>query len=106
MKKEKTASVFNRLTFYEYILLYWNYSESPYIKGLIREGQTPPNPERFKDKSRSIKKYAKFFPQCLLTEITGAKIDTLLGAIKKDRAYFRCPCHKAVSIYRKPPTER
>ena len=72
------------LTFYEYILLYWSYDESPYIKGLIREGQTPPNPERFKDRSRSIKKYAKFFPQCLLTEITGAKIDTLLGAIKKE----------------------
>lgn len=71
------------LTFYEYILLYWNYKESPYVKGLIRESQTPPNPERFKDKSRSIKKYAKFFPQCLLTEITGAKIDTMLGAIKK-----------------------
>ena len=71
------------LTFYEYILLYWNYSESPYIKGLIRKGETPPNPERFKDRSRAIKKYAKFFPQCLLSEITGAKIDTTLGAIKK-----------------------
>lgn len=71
------------LTFYDYILLYWNYAESPYIKGLIRKGETPPNPERFADRSRSIKKYAKFFPQCLLTEITGAKIDTALGAIKK-----------------------
>ena len=71
------------LTFYDYIFLYWNYSESPYIKGLIRKGETPPNPERFKDRSRAIKKYAKFFPQCLLSEITGAKIDTTLGAIKK-----------------------
>lgn len=58
------------LTLYEHILLYWNYSESP------------PNPERFKDRSRAIKKYAKFFPRCLLTEITGAKIDTALGSIK------------------------
>ena len=73
------------LTFYEYILLYWNYSESPYIKGLIRKGETPPNPERFKDRSRAIKKYAKFFPQCLLSEITGAKIDTALGSIKNKR---------------------
>ena len=71
------------LTFYDYILLYWNYSESPYIKGLIRTGEKLPNPERFIDRSRSIKKYAHLFPQCLLTEITGAKIDTLLGAIKK-----------------------
>ena len=71
------------LTFYEYILLYWNYKESPYIKGFTRTGEKLPNPERFIDRSRSIKKYAHLFPQCLLTEITGAKIDTLLGAIKK-----------------------
>ena len=72
------------LTFYEYVLLYWNYNKSPYIKEFTRTGEKPPNPERFKDISRSIKKYAHLFPQCLLTEITGTKIDTLLGAIKKE----------------------
>ena len=70
------------LTFYEYILLYWNYSESPYIKGLIRKGETPPNPERFRQYLGIMQKYARHFPQCLLTEISGAKIDTLLGLIK------------------------
>ena len=72
------------LAFYEYVLLYWNYNKSPYIKEFTRTGEKPPNPERFKDISRSIKKYAHLFPQCLLTEITGTKIDTLLGAIKKE----------------------
>ena len=72
------------LTFYEYVLLYWNYNESPYIKEFTRTGEKPPNPERFHDRSRSIKKYAQLFPQCLLTEITGTKIDTLLGAIKNE----------------------
>ncbi|MGP1430903.1 MAG: tyrosine-type recombinase/integrase [Treponema sp.] len=72
------------LTFYDYTQLYWDYDKSPHIQGFIRRGETPPNPERFHDRARAIKKYAKFFPQCLLTEITGAKIDTLLGAIKKE----------------------
>lgn len=83
---EEVRSLFDQLstlTFYDYILLYWNYTESPYIKGLIRKGEVPPNPERFTDRSRTIKKYAAFFPQCLLTDITGAKIDSTLGAIKK-----------------------
>ena len=71
------------LTFYDYILLYWNYDKSPYIKSLIRKGEAPPNPERFRDRTRAIKKYAAHFPQCLLTEITGTKIDTALGSIKK-----------------------
>ena len=71
------------LTFYDYILLYWNYDKSPYIKSLIRKGEAPPNPERFRDRTRAIKKYAAHFPQCLLTEISGTKIDTALGSIKK-----------------------
>jgi len=72
------------LTFYDYILLYWNYEKSPYIQGFIRKGETPPNPERFYHHINCIKKYEKYFPSCLLTEITGVKIDTLLGAIKTE----------------------
>lgn len=70
------------LTFYDYLLLYWNYGESPDIKERIRKGETPPNPERFHQSTGILKKYAAFVPSCLLTEITGLKIDAMLGAIR------------------------
>lgn len=70
------------LTFYDYLLLYWNYDESPDIKERISKGETPPNPERFHQSIRTLKKYAANIPSCTLTEITGAKIDTALGAIR------------------------
>ena len=86
------------LTFYDYILLYWNYEESPFIKGKIRTGATPPNPERFYHHTTCIKKYEKYFPPCLLTEITGAKIDTMLGAIKGAGKLKENTMHKYYSI--------
>lgn len=70
------------LTFYDYILLYWNYNKSPYVKSLMRKGETPPNPERFRSTEKTVKKYADYIPRCLLTEITGTKIDTMLGTIR------------------------
>lgn len=70
------------LTFYDYILLYWHYAESPFIKGKIRTGAPLPNPERFRNNTGIVKKYAAYIPCCLLTEITGTKIDTMLGAIR------------------------
>ena len=86
------------LTFYEYILLYWNYKESPFIKGKIRTGATPPNPERFYHHTTCIKKYEQYFPSCLLTEITGTKIDTMLGAIKGAGKLKENTMHKYYSI--------
>lgn len=70
------------LTFYDYLLLYWNYDESPDIKERINKGETPPNPERFRQSTGVLKKYAAYIPSCPLTEITGAKIDIALGAIR------------------------
>lgn len=70
------------LTFYDYLLLYWNYDESPDIKERINKGETPPNPERFRQSTGILKKYAAYIPSCPLTEITGAKIDIALGAIR------------------------
>ena len=86
------------LTFYDYILLYWNYEESPFIKGKIRTGATPPNPERFYHHTTCIKKYEQHFPSCLLTEITGTKIDTILGAIKGAGKLKENTMHKYYSI--------
>ena len=86
------------LIFYDYILLYWNYEESPFIKGKIRTGATPPNPERFYHHTTCIKKYEKYFPSCLLTEITGTKIDTMLGAIKGAGKLKENTMHKYYSI--------
>ena len=70
------------LTFYDYLLLYWNYDESPDIKERISKGETPPNPERFRQSTGILKKYAANIPSCPLIEITGAKIDAMLGAIR------------------------
>ena len=70
------------LTFYDYLLLYWNYNESPDIKERISKGETPPNPERFRQSTGILKKYAANIPSCPLTEITGLKIDAMLGAIR------------------------
>lgn len=90
------------LTFYDYILLYWNYNESPFIKGKIRTGVEPPNPERFYHHMTCIKKYKKYFPSCLLTEVTGAKIDTMLGAIKGAGKLKENTMHKYYSIVIQP----
>lgn len=70
------------LTFYDYLLLYWNYDESPDIKERISKGETPPNPERFRQSTGILKKYAANIPSCPLIEISGAKIDAMLGAIR------------------------
>ena len=43
------------LTFYDYLLLYWNYDESPDIKERINKGETPPNPERFRQSTGVLK---------------------------------------------------
>ena len=102
---EEVKPLLNRLstlTFYEYILLYWNYNESPFVKGKIRTGATPPNPERFYHHTTCIKKYKKYFPPCLLTEITGTKIDTMLGAIKGAGKLKESTMHKYYSICIQP----
>ncbi|MGI5102863.1 site-specific integrase, partial [Treponema vincentii] len=70
------------LAFYDYLLLYWNYDESPDIKERISKGETPPNPERFRQSTGILKKYAANIPSCPLAEITGLKIDAMLGAIR------------------------
>ena len=98
---EEVKPIFDQLstlTFYDYILLYWNYEESPFIKGKIRTGATPPNPERFYHHTTCIKKYEQYFPSCLLTEITGTKIDTMLGAIKGAGKLKENTMHKYYSI--------
>ena len=98
---EEVKPIFDQLstlTFYDYILLYWNYKESPFIKGKIRTGATPPNPERFYHHTTCIKKYEQYFPSCLLTEITGTKIDTMLGAIKGAGKLKENTMHKYYSI--------
>ena len=58
------------LTFYDYLLLYWNYDESPDIKERISKGETPPNPERFRQSTGILKKYAANIPSCPLIELS------------------------------------
>ena len=45
-----------------------------------------------------MRKYARHFPQCLLTEISGAKIDTMLGLIKNAGNRLKCTKPELVDI--------
>ena len=73
------------ITFYEYLLLYWDYEQSPYIKQLARLGQKIPNPERFKRMTGILKCHKRFFSETKLTEITSGEINTILGLIKNNK---------------------
>ena len=70
------------LTFYEYLLLYWDYAQSPYIKQLTRLGRDIPNPERFKKISGVLQSHRSFFSDSKLTEIKADEINTILGSFK------------------------
>ena len=72
----------NTLTFYEYLLLFWDYDKSPYIKQLARLGKKIPNPERFMRNVGILKYHQKFFNDTKLTEIAADEINTILGLIK------------------------
>lgn len=76
------AEHINELTFYEYLLLFWNYDKSPYIKQLARLGKKIPNPERFGAHRKAFKRYSSFFNETKLSEISADEINTILGMIK------------------------
>ena len=75
----------NTITLYEYLLLYWDYDKSPYIKQLSRLGQKIPNPERFKRMAGILKCHKRFFSETKLTEISSDEINTILGLIKNNK---------------------
>ena len=75
----------NTITLYEYLLLYWDYDKSPYIKQLTRLGQKIPNHERFKRMTGMLKCYKRFFGETKLTEISSDEINTILGLIKNNK---------------------
>ena len=73
------------ITLYEYLLQYWDYENSPYIKQLTRLGQKIPNPERFKRMTGILKCHKRFFSETKLTEISSDEINTILGLIKNNK---------------------
>lgn len=75
----------NTITLYEYLLLYWDYDKSPYIKQLSRLGQKIPNPERFKRMAGILKCHKRFFSETKLTEISSDEINSILGLIKNNK---------------------
>ena len=75
----------NTITLYEYLLLYWDYDKSPYIKQLSRLGQKIPNPERFKRMAGILKCHKRFFSETKLTEISSGEINSILGLIKNNK---------------------
>ena len=77
------ADQLNTLTFYEYLMLFWDYDNSPYIKQLTRLGKKIPNPERFYARFKAFKRYASLFGDTKLAEITADELNTVLGCIKK-----------------------
>ena len=76
------AERMEKITFYDFLLLYWDYDNSPYIKQLKRLGKAVPNPERFYAYYKAFKHYALFFSGTKLAEITADEINTILGCIK------------------------
>ena len=76
------ADQLNTLTFYEYLMLFWDYDKSPYIKQLTRLGKKIPNPERFYARFKAFKRYASLFGDTKLAEITADELNTILGCIK------------------------
>lgn len=79
------AEKLDTLTCYDFLLLYWDYKNSPYIKQLTRLGQKIPNPERFKRMTGMLKCYKRFFGETKLTEISSDEINTILGLIKNNK---------------------
>ena len=79
------AEKLDTITLYEYLLLYWDYEQSPYIKQQTRLGKEIPNPERFKRMTGILKCYKRFFNETKLTEITADEINTILGFIKNKK---------------------
>lgn len=71
------------LKFADYLLKFWTYDESPYIKEFEKVGKKPPNPERFKSKLSSLKKYYGVLGNKLLLEINADEINLIFGLIKK-----------------------
>ncbi len=73
------------LKFTDYILEYWNFKESPYIKQLYNMGIEPPGHERFYSLTCSFKKYFKIYsPDFLLKDIKATNINALLGRMKRE----------------------
>ena len=70
------------LTFKEFVLVFFDYDNSPYIKQLKRLGKKTPEPERFNTLLSSFRKYENAFPDILLTEIDAEDINAILGAIR------------------------
>ncbi len=70
------------LAFYDYLLLFWNYKRSPFIKQRRRLGKKIPNPERFHSNTQLFMRYAAFFSKAKLTEIAADEINTILGRVK------------------------
>ena len=76
------AEKLRALTFYDFLLLYWDYQKSPYIKQKIRLGKKIPNPERFNATYAELQHYQSFFTDTKLTDITADEVNTTLGLVK------------------------
>ena len=76
------AEKLDALTFYNFLLLYWDYQKSPYIKQRIRLGKKIPNPERFNATYAELQHYQSFFTDTKLTDITADEVNTTLGLVK------------------------
>ncbi len=80
------AQKIDTLKFTDYILTYWNYEESPYIKHLYNTGAKVPNPEWSNDLTYSYKKYFSIYKMdYLLKDVKAEDINIFLGKIKNNQ---------------------
>ena len=95
---DEIASLTKTISFFDYLMLFWNYDKSPLVKQLARLGQKIPNPERFRLYAGVLKKYEHVFGNKLLTEINTNTINTMLGQIKNEGALRNSTIHTTRGI--------
>lgn len=80
--KELMAAL-DTISFYDYLLLFWDHAKSPYIKQVKRRAGKVPNPERFKKWYVFFSRRKDAFQGLLLKDISARKINDLIERYQK-----------------------
>lgn len=79
--------------FSDYLLKFWCYEISPYIKELIERGETPPGKTRFYNNFCTMRKYSHFFGDITLYELTAKDVNIFLAKIQEFGAISNAHLH-------------
>lgn len=79
---QEVLNKLDTLTFKDYLLLFWDYEKSPYIKQLKNSKSEVPHKERFHKVLNTIKHYSALLDDVLLKDVTKENADNFLKEIK------------------------